>query len=230
MNVWARGGLAYAQGRRGEASSLRREVVAADAAWGIGWAAMVFGQSEPWSLAAFYGDPRRELDDLLQREAQLRGLGNNLRATLAAAYSAHLDGNHDGAVRLMRQARFDPAATTDPTLRALAAQFLSAEAIEAGSEAEAWQWLRYAIDGGNAPLLRAFVYEMTMLANHSFGAVKATQLRNQLCNAAPNACFVAQQRPLAQSPTWRSPQAPQQQTKPNNWNRPWAKPKPTGGG
>ena len=225
LTAWARGALAYAQGRESDAREMRRDLAGTTAPWGIAWGARMFGQSKPWNLAAFYSDPRGELDDLLLPD--LPGLAANPGAALAAAYSAHLDGDHRGALKLLHDTGLD-AAATDATARALAAQFISAEALEAGDEAEAQRWLPSAIDGGNAPLVRAFVNEVTALTTHSFGAAQATALRNQLCAAAPNACFVMQDRPLAQSPAWQNQQQPQQ-TKPNNWNnRRWVKPHPTG--
>jgi len=184
--AWARGGLAYLEGRGGEASERRRELAGMTAAWGIAWPAATFNGSTAWDVAALYADPRRELDTLLQPE--LRGVGGNLRPALAAAYSAHLDGNHSAALRLLLDdAKIDPSAS-DATRRALAAQFLVAEAIEAHDEPAARRWLPDALDGGRAPLARGFLIEMMALATETNGPLAAAALKNEACRLVPGYC------------------------------------------
>ena len=192
--TWAQGGLAYLEGRRDEASARRQELTQRTAAWGTAWPAATFNGSTPWDTAALYADPRRELDNLLQPE--LRGLGSNLRAALAAAYSAHLDGDHRAALRLLDEAKIDPSAS-DASRRALAAQFLVAEAIEAHDEAAARKWLPDALDGGRAPLVRAFLLELTALTTETNGPVAVAELKTEVCRLVPETCGV---RPFQQQP------------------------------
>ncbi len=180
LRRWAEGGLAYAQGREDEASLRRRELDPADAAWGVGWPALVFSEGNAWDLAAIYADPKHELDTLLQ--PQLRGMGGNTRTALAAAYSAHLDGNHTGAMRLIAEAGIDPSrAGIDPRGRELVSQFLTAEAIEARDEPAVRRWMPYAIDGGRAPLARPFLIEMMGLASENLGAPQALLIKAEAC-------------------------------------------------
>jgi eukaryotic-like serine/threonine-protein kinase len=193
--AWARGGLAYLEGRRDEVNERRQELVRVTAAWGIAWPAATFNGSTAWDVAALYADPRRQLDTLLQPE--LRGVGGNLRPALAAAYSAHLDGNHSGALRfLVDEAKIDPSAN-DATRRALAAQFLVAEAIEARDEPAARRWLPDALDGGRAPLARSFLIEMTALTAETNGPPAVAALKNEACRLVPGYCG-ALARPLDQ--------------------------------
>jgi len=194
--VWAQGGLAYLEGRRDEASERRQELSGRLAAWGTAWPAATFSGGTGWDTAALYADPRRELDNLLQPE--LRGLGGNLRAALAAAYSAHLDGDHRAALRLFDEAKVDPTAS-DATRRALAAQFLVAEAIEAHDEAAARKWLPDALDGGRAPLARAFLIEMTALTGETNGVAAVAALKDEVCGLVPDYCG-ALGRPFQQQP------------------------------
>jgi serine/threonine-protein kinase len=213
VNLWTRGALAYLRGRLPEAAELRRDVVAESAPWGIGWAKMMFARSASWDLAAFYGDPRRELERLL--EPELSGLAGNPRAAVALAYSSHLSGDHANALKVFDQIRFDPAAI-EPTQRALAAQFLAVEAIEARDGEAVRHWMPYALGDGNAPLLGAFIGEATLLARNNFGEAQAAAMRTQLCQSAPGACGLLQQRPMAQSPAWRN--QPRPQVRPKDWN------------
>ncbi|HET9766941.1 MAG TPA: serine/threonine-protein kinase [Thermoanaerobaculia bacterium] len=193
--AWARGGLAYLEGRRDEVAERRQELARMTAAWGIAWPAATFNGSTAWDVAALYADPRRQLDTLLQPE--LRGVGGNLRPALAAAYSAHLDGNHSGALRfLLDEAKIDPSAS-DATRRALAAQFLVAEAIEAHDEPAARRWLPDALDGGRAPLARSFLIEMTALTAETNGPSAVAALKNEACRLVPGYCG-ALTRPLDQ--------------------------------
>ncbi|HEV8239899.1 MAG TPA: serine/threonine-protein kinase [Thermoanaerobaculia bacterium] len=184
--AWAQGGLAYLAGRRDEAADRRQQLSTHLAAWGTAWPAATFNGSTAWDTAALYADPRRELDNLLLPE--MRGLGSNLRAALAAAYSAHLDGDHAGALRLLLDdAKIDPAASDAPH-RALAAQFLVAEAIEAHDEAAARKWLPDALDGGRAPLVRAFLVEMAALTTETNGVVAVAALKDEVCRLVPEYC------------------------------------------
>ena len=100
----------------------------------------------------------------------------------------HLGGDHKGALKLLLDdARVDPSAS-DATRRALAAQFLVAEAIEAHDEPAVRRWLPDALDGGRAPLARQFVAEVRALAAETTGRVAVAALQNEICRQAPGVC------------------------------------------
>jgi hypothetical protein len=145
---------------------------------------------------------------------------------LAAAYSAHLDGNHArrcGSSSTTR--RVDPSAS-DATRRALAAQFLVAEAIEAHDEPAARRWLPDALDGGRAPLARGFLIEMTALATETNGPLAAAALKNEACRLVPGYCGA-----LARPPTSRAAaDEPDRLGRRRPFGgRPAPQPRPTGG-
>ncbi len=214
--AWARGGLAYLEGRGDEASERRQELTRMTAGWGIAWAVATFNGSNPWDLPALYADPLRNLDSLL-RTPFGRPIRNG-NATLAAAYSEHLDGQHRVALRLLDEAGID-SGEADSSRRALTAQFRVAEAIEARDEATVRRWLPDALDGGHAPLVRGFLIEMTALATETNGPPAAAALRNEACRLVPGYCG-ALSRPLDQ---------PQQRRMNQGRWRPAPQPRPTGG-
>jgi serine/threonine-protein kinase len=195
LRTWAQGGLAYAQGKTAEASALRSQLSPESSPWGIGWPAAVFTTGSPWDLPAIFADPRNELDATLQ--PALEGLGSNPRAALAAAYSAHLDGNHKGALRLLDEAGVDPSSGAAPAnARAVMAQLFVAEAVEARDTTAARKWLPYALEGGRAPLARPFLAEMQVLARENLGAAAALELRNEACRmGVAGLCGAAVVRP-----------------------------------
>src|SRR5205085_2288982 len=79
----------------------RRRHGSAAVARPVGWPVAVFRSDEkPWNLAAVYGDPRREMHQLLAPE--MGRLDSRPHEALAAAYAAHLDGDHTESLRLLR--------------------------------------------------------------------------------------------------------------------------------
>jgi hypothetical protein len=180
LRTWAEGGLAYAQGQGGPASARRAELSPASAPWGVGWPLLVFAGGNTWDLPAIYADPRGELHPIV--DPLLPGLSSNHRAAIAAAYAAHLDGDHRGAMRILADAGVDPATEAgDGRVRALIAQFLVAEAVESHDGAAARPWLAYALEGGRAPLARPFVAEMVLLVQGNLAAGQALELRGEAC-------------------------------------------------
>ena len=182
--AWAQGGLAYVDGREAEWQQARRALAAnaggAATPWGIGWPLLALPGD--WGAAALWGDARAELEGLVR--PHLGALAAQPRAALAAAYLAHLDGNHDGAIRLLAESGVDPGAgSLDRPTRALAAQLLVAEALEIGDRAAAQRWLPAAIDGGGAPLAAPFVVDMMGLAQARFGARGAAAIRADACRS-----------------------------------------------
>jgi hypothetical protein len=182
---WADGGLAYVQGREAEWQEARR-ALAADAAgsgtpvpWGIGWPLLAFAREE-WGAAALWADPRGELEGLLR--PHLGALASQPRAALAAAYLAHLDGDHQGAIQLLAEAGMDPAAGgLAPDTRSLLAQFLAAEELETGDAAGSRTMRALALEGGGAPLALPFLLEMWALAGERVGVAEAVAVRAEAC-------------------------------------------------
>jgi len=222
-NAWARGAFAHVEGRGDEVTERRQELAQLAAPWGIAWPVTTFDGTAPWEVAALYADPLHELDELLK--PKLLGLGNDLDAALAAAYSAHLDGKHAGALGFLDQANV--AGTGDARRRALAGQLYVAEAIEAHNEEVARKWLPDALDGGRAPLARAFLVEMTALTTETNGPVAVAAFKDEVCRLVPGTC--ATLRPLD-----RQPQRPFNQDGLGRRRRPGQgplgpRPRPTGG-
>jgi hypothetical protein len=127
----------------------------------------------------------------------------------------------------LEDARVD-ATASDVTRRALAAQFLVAEALEAHNETAARKWLPDALDGGRAPLVRQFLVEMKVLAGETNGVAAVAALQNEACRLAPGYCGTLA-RPFQQPA-----QGPMNQDRLGRrgrfgGQRPAARPRPTGG-
>jgi hypothetical protein len=181
LREWARGGLDYAEGRTAAATDTRAALASATAPWFVAWSAAVFGDGGAWSLSAFYADSRRELEKDLQ--PLLPGIGGTPRAALAAAWLAHLEGNHAGAVKLLLDAGIDPrrARGGDARGRALTAQLLALESAESADQASADQFLPLGLEEGHAPFARPFLIEMVSAAHDHLGQVATEALIARGC-------------------------------------------------
>jgi hypothetical protein len=121
----------------------------------------------------------------------------NPQVALGAAYLAHLDGNHEGALRLLSEAGLDPARSAGEARgRSLVAQFLAAEEMETGDAAAAQKWLALALEaGGEAPLAVPFLLEMTAIAHERLGPAEARAVRAEACRrGVQQACGQVGQR------------------------------------
>jgi hypothetical protein len=179
---WARGGLAYAQGDAREAASVAEGLRAesGSAPWSVAWPATVFHEGKPWDLAGLYADPRREMQAML--EPKLPGVADKWRTALAAAYLAHLDGDHRGAIDFLLGLGMDPASGVGAGAgKALLAQLLVAEATELGDGVAVRRWLPFALEQGRAPFAQAFSLEMVGLAGEKLGPAEAMAMKNEAC-------------------------------------------------
>jgi hypothetical protein len=188
---WALGGLAYVEGREGEARSRRDALLArissraGQVPWGIAWPATAF-RDQPWALATLYADARGELAGLLPSAP---ASGDSRGVALAGALLAHLDGDHTGALRQLGEAGVDPATSGGRAeARALVAQLVSIESIEAGNAPEAHRYRTLAVDGGRAPLVGPFLLESFALTAERLGPQQAQAVRVEACRYARVLC------------------------------------------